>query len=817
MLDSLVQDIRFAFRSLRRAPAFTALVVLVLAVGIGANTALFSVVNAVMIRSLPYNEPEDLVLLQESPNGKGTMPVSYPDYKDWRERQRSFVSMGFAMRAKETWVREQGSERVETAMVCGEFFGTYGVQPAAGRMIRADDNLPGAPLVAVLDYEFWKTRFGGDAGAVGRSIRLDNRSFQVVGVAQPFAYFDRPGVYYPVEHAPAMSGTRIRANHSNNAVTGRLKRGVTLERARGDMTAIAKDLEREHPGSNRGVGAVVMPLSEWIAGGARKQVYLLFGAVALVLFIACFNVANLLTARAISREREIAIREALGAGGVRIARQLLVESVMLAVAGAAAGLAIARAARSALIFLVPDAMEAALAETDWRVFAFAALAALFTGLLFGAAPAMHAMRVRFHDAIRQGARAISPGGARHVRSALVVTQVALAVILLAGAGLLSRSLHNLVSEDLGFRTAQVLSVRAKVPTPGAQVWRNVQSYEQMLEEIRALPGVESAAGVNQIPLGFENSSANLLVEGQEEADAARMPSAGYRVASPEYFATLGIPLLRGRIYTKADGQIGDLPEDRMLDVLRAQSFNVVINDAMARKFWPGKDAIGKRFRFGPPSLRGPWCTVIGVVGNSRSRRIDESPDAEYYFSAFHFPIDNQHLLMRFTGDAGQLEAQVRRIVLKVQPAAVMEKAISIEQMIERSTSSRRATLGVIGAFAGVALLLSALGIYGVIAFSVGLRRREFGVRQALGATRGIVAGLVVGQAIRLSLAGVAAGLALAVALSRYVASMLYNVKAVDPLTYSLVAGALVLIAVLAALRPAAVATRADPAESLRAD
>ena len=811
----MYSDVLFAMRSLRRSLGFVLMVCAVLALGIGANTALFSVVNAVLLRPLPYDQAERLVEIAETPAGEGIMPVAYPNYLDWQERSKSYESIGIAAFFPETWKREGGAERIRAGYASGSFLATYRVSAVLGRTLEAADDRKEAPAVAVLAHDFWRSRMGGDPAWIGRNLTLGGQTYTVVGVLEPFAYHRKVDIWVPVLKGDFLYGLTSRWNHNNAWVTGRLRAEVSIEQARAELAAIAKSLEDEYPGSNKGNGVRMVSLHDWVVGGRRKPVLLLFGAVGLVLLIACVNVANLMTARTLARQQEIAVREAMGANPWRLARQMFAESLVLSTGGAALGLLVAYVAMPALRQLSPDPVASRLTAPDGWVFLFCAGVSVLTGMLFGVAPALQAARIRFYASMKDGARSSRSRGQQRLRSALVVVQVTLALVLLIGSGLLLRSLSLVLREDLGFRAEHLLTARVWLPDAGAAYFHAAEKYSEMLDRIRALPGVRSSATVSFLPLTGENSNADFQLEGREGSREKQGTAADYRVVTESYFETMGIPLRSGRLFRRSDGVMREVEPDKMLDAFRAASLAVVVNDAMARRYWPGQDALGKRFRFGPPSLQGPWCTIVGISGNSRSRGYETQPQPEFYLPVYQIPSNGSYLLVRTAGELGSLERALRQIAIEVEPEAIVMNVKGMEQVASASTGSRRTSLNLLVVFAGLALLLAAMGIYGVMAYSVGERRHEFGVRVALGATpRGLLQ-LVAMQGLRLTLVGIGAGVLSSFALSRFLAGMLYGVDGADPAAYCGGAVLLVLVALAATIWPARLASQADPASSLR--
>ncbi len=814
-----MQDFTYAIRVLRKSPGFALIAVLALALGIGANTAIFSVVNAVFLRPLPYDDSARLVELNEN-SGGGEMPVSYPNYLDWKKQAAAFEDMASNANFDATLTGGARPERIAVGYVSSGFFRILRVKPALGRDFGPDDDHAGATPAALLTHELWQTRYSGNAGVIGSTLNLDRRAYTIIGVLPRGFRYHRPAqAYVPISDALTRQVMNERGNHNNNWVIARLKPGVTLEHARAEMGTISSRLQHEHPDVNTAVRAEVFPLRQKIAGGSKTAVLMLLGAVGLVLLIACVNVANLLLARAAGRRKEMAIRAALGASRARVLRQLLAESILLAFAAAAAGLVLAQWSFSALVRLVPASIAAGGLTIDGRVLLFTAAVALMTGVLFGLAPAIDASRLDLSGAMRDGTRTSGSSGRGRMRDALVVAEVALALVLLVGAGLLVRTLNELMHVRLGFDTARILTIGVNLPDSNETTPVKASLFfEKLIERVQAMPGVESAAGVNLIPLGGANANIVLYRNDRPLPPRGELPSADNKVASPAYFRTMGIPLIRGRIYTATDGRITDFPRDRAMEWLIKAKFSVVINEEMARRNWPGEDPVGKTFRAGFPEWGGPDVTVVGVVGNTRDRGPDSTPWPAFYWSSYQFPFVGMSLTVRTHNENPMgLAAAIRRAASELDANALISDTVTMEQLVSDSVASRRLNMLMLGIFAGLALVLAAVGIYGVMAYSVNQRRREIGVRMAMGAASGDVLRLVVRKAAVLGGLGVALGSVAAFALTRFIAAMLYGVKAVDPLTFASVAALLFAVAILASYAPARRAAKLDPLEALRCE
>ncbi len=814
-----LRDLAGGVRSLRRTPGLTLAVVAVLAIGIGANVAMFTVLDAVFLRPLRLREPERLVQIQDSRGPGGTIPISYPNFLDWRREARSFESMDVSAVFDETLKTAEGAERLRVAYVSPGFHGTYGVTPVLGRALTAEDDRPGAPPALVLSHAYWQSRFGGRADALGRRMTFGDQVWTVAGVMEPFRWQRTADVFVPVAFAMQKWGLALRENRSNTGVIARLRAGVSVEAARAEMKLISSQLEKEYPGANAGFTAVVTPLQEFIGGGVRRQVLLMSGAVAMLLLVACGNVAGLLLARAAVRRREMAIRIALGAARLRLVRQLLTESLLLAMAGAAVGLAVARAGITWLRGIVPVAENLGGIGVDGRAAAFAILAAGSTAVLFGLAPALQFTRPNTIDAIKAGGHSARGGALRwRTHKFLVTGQVALAVVLTVGVGLLLRSLLEALTTSPGFQTEHV--VAATVVSGGsdaADIARSSWFVRDVTERLEARPGIAAAGAVDALPFGSPDSSAAFFRDDLPLPPPDRIPSALKANVTPGYFRVMGIPLLRGESFRPTAARMPSVKRDMpsMVAYLRSIKLEAVINETMARRYWPGEDPIGKTFRFGPPSLEGPQVKIIGLVSDSRQYGLDRAIEPQFYFSSDQFPLFDTRLVVRTAGDVPDLAAAIRKAVAECQPDAVVVSVDTMDRVVGRTLASRRLSVTVLTSFAGVALLLAALGLYATMSYLVAQRTQEIGVRMALGAARGDVHRMVVREGAVIAGAGVAVGLAAALAGSRVVAGMLYGVTATDAVTYVGSAVLLGLISLLATYLPARRASSVDPMVALR--
>jgi len=813
-----MQDLRYALRVLRNSAGFTLIAILALALGIGANTAIFSVVNAVFLRPLPYPEADRLVELHEGMGG-GTMPVSYPNYLDWRKQADAFEDMASSAIFDATLAAGSRNERVPVAYVSSGFFSILRSAPALGRDFAPADDRPGAAPTVILTHSVWQVRFGGNAGILGKTLSLDKRPYTVIGVLPAgFRFYRDADVYVPISDALTRQMMHMREDHVNNWVIARLKTGVTLAQATAQMGTIAARLQREHPDCDTGIGIRVVSLREQVAGESKGAIVLLLAAVAAVLLIACVNVANLLLARAAGRQKEMAIRAALGASRWRILRQLIAESLLLAAAAGVVGIILAQWSFAGLVRLVPASIAAGGLAIDERVLAFTLLVSVATGLLFGLAPAIDAARLNLSGAMRDGTRTSGTSSRGSLRDALVVAEVALALLLLVGTGLLLRTLDQLMRVRLGFQTASILTVRVDLPDSNEfSPVRSEAFFERLIERVRSMAGVESAGGGSNMALTGDVSNLVFYRDDRPMPERGHLPDADYKVVTPGYFATMGIPLVRGRVFTAADGRVTDFPRDRMMEWLGKNRFSVVINETMARRYWPGEDPLGKTFRAGFPEMKGPQVTIVGVVGDTHDRGADQDAPASFYWSSYHFPYVGLTLVARTRMNPLALASSVRKAAADLDPNALVSGVTTVEQLVSASVASRRLNMLMLAIFAGLALVLAAVGIYGVMAYSVNQRRREIGVRMAMGAASVDVLRLVIRKAVFLGGLGVLIGSAAALGLSRLIAGMLYGVEPADPLTFVSVAAILFAVAIASSFAPARRAARLDPLAALRCD
>ena len=808
-MDTLLRDIKYSFRRLQKSPGFTAITVLTLALGIGANTAIFSVVNTILLRPLPYRDPERLVTIDHfypSLNGMRA-PVSARGFRDYRDKTRSFEAVAVESGWGVNLTGAGDPERIPGVKVSGDWFRALSIAPALGRALQRDDDEPGHEHVVVISDGLWRRLYGGSAKVIGTMMLLNDENYRIVGVMPAgFRSFfsQRADIFAPL----ALTPQQLSAGYTNEYLnlTARLNRGISIERAAAEMKIFAENLKKENPNSFAPTWTLtVRSLDEVTTGRIRPVLLVLLGAVGFVLLIACANVANLLLARAAVRIKEIAIRSALGADRVALVRQLLTESVMLALTGGVLGLALAQWSVKSLVALNPNLPRASEVGIDGTVMAFTLGLSVATGLLFGLAPALQTSRTNLQETLKEGGRSGSADFAgRNVRRGLVIAEVALALTLLVGAGLLIKSVARLQSVDPGFEPRNLLAFNLSLP---AAKYRSdtvqIQFADQMLRRLNAIPGVKSAATTSVLPFNGGWSTSSFTIEGLQVPPGQNGPWGDIRIVSTGFFDTMRIPLLRGRVFTDQDGP-GAPPV-------------VVIDEEFVKKYFSNQEPIGKRITFGARrgSTDSTWITIVGVVRHAAHEGLDAERRIQYYF-----PYRQQGgrfitVAVRTAGNPTSIVPSVRQAVHSVDRDQPLSGIATMETLIEQSMGQRKLSMILLGVFSGIALLLASIGIYGVMSYAVTQRTRELGIRMALGAARGRVLSLVVGQGMVLALTGVALGLGGAFALTRFLGSQLYAVRPTDPATFALVTAALAGTALVATLVPALRATRVDPVVALR--
>jgi putative ABC transport system permease protein len=812
--DEMFQDLRFGLRMLRKNPGFTAIAVMTLSLGTGANTAIFSVVNGVLLKPLPYPEPERLVRVFQSITVLPKAPMSPADFRDYREQNTSFESLAGYFRQDLELALEDRAERLMGMRASSGYFRALGLQPMLGREFTREEEIPDDSAVVILSHGLWLRRFQGDPMIVGKTIRLSGKSFTVVGVV-PAGLQHVGGGYRPLPHGESvdiwwpmrLGPNRPRSAHIVNVI-GRLKHGVTRQQAEAEFDLIAARLAEQYPDTYRDRGearTLTQPLREEIVEGSRRMLLLLLAAVFLVLLIACVNVANLTLARAAAREREIAVRVALGAGGARIIRQLLIESLTLAAMGGLLGLLLAKLAINALVRLGPEQLpRLQMINLDGRILVFTILVSLLTGLLFGMAPPLQSLKINLNESLKEGGRAASGGKRqRQTRGALVVAEVALALALLLGTGLLMRSFLKLQQTDPGFNPEGVLTM--SVVLPGARYAYGepqISFLQRLVERVSALPGVRSAGVTSDLPwTGYQNRGGGFTIEGKTfPPDQA--PEAQYHFVSAAYMRTIGVPLLSGRWFD---------PRDR-----RGSNPVILINQAMARKYWPGEDAVGKRIGISDASRKDvDWTQVVGIIGDVKDYPNSAVAEPAYYFPITQEPYPEVALAIRADKNPLSLLEAVRREVRALDREMPISEVKTLETVAAAAVAGRRFILLLVSLFALTALALAGIGIYGVTSYLVAHRTHEIGIRIALGANSFDVLKLALRRGMALTFAGVGAGLALAFAATRLMANLLYGVGTTDPATYVAVPLLLIGVSFVACWIPARRATQVDPLVAIR--
>jgi putative ABC transport system permease protein len=820
-METLFQDVRYALRSLRNSPSFSVVALLALALGIGANAAMFAIVNAVVLRPLPYKDAGRLVYLREAFKRQPGMSFSYPEFQDYHAQNHVFESM--AAIQGEAFILTGGStpQHLSGRNVTSEFFGTLSVRPLLGRDFVASDDQPQASPTVVISYGLWQRQFGGDSHIVGRAVTLNDRDYTIIGVLpQGFTVRDQEyDVFVPLGLNAGEEWAHIRSEHNGIYCVARLKPGVSLTHAQVDLDTIAAPLEQRYPQTNKNVSVNVVFLKDRLVGGTRPVLLMLFGSVGFVLLIACANIANLLLVRASMRERELAIRSALGAARSRIIRQLLSESVLLALMGGALGIALALAGVKFVVRSAPDALPRVQEiHVDTAVLLFTLLISIVTGVLFGVLPALQASAKQFVGSLKEGVTTSAGLRKQRLRSALVVSEIALSLALLVGAGLLMRSFMRVLHVNPGFESHRVLAAEVALPEKKYPKPEQVEAfYDEVFRNLRSQPGVKTTSAIWPMPLSGNEWDTDYLLEGKPMPSAGELPSTRIYHASPDYFTVMQIPILEGRQFLESDN-------DSSLPV-------ALVSREFARRNFAGQDPMGRKFRMGGPDeltspdlKKFPWFTIVGIVGDVKHDSLESETPIEIYVpfaqhSGGH-TLNYRMLMVRSaTADPLSITSLLRSAVTHVDPDQPIADLQSMDQVVSDSLGSRRVSMSLLITFAGLALILAVIGIYGVMSYSVTQRTQEIGIRMALGADRKEVMLMIARQAFRLVAIGLAIGIVLAVGLSfglsRVLAGQLFGVKATDPVTFAAVAAVLALVALLASGVPAHRATRINPVQALR--
>jgi putative ABC transport system permease protein len=810
-MENLPQDIRYGIRTLAKNPGFAAVAVMTLALGIGANTAIFSVVESVLLRPLPYPQPESLVqiwntYLPQIPQ----IGLSPGDYADWREQNVSFSEMGGYVRITQGFnlTGEGEPQRVLTSYTTASLFPMLGARVVAGRWFVPEEDRAGAAPVVILGHRLWQSRFGGDPGVIGRSIMLDNQRYTVVGILPAgFQLLRWPDLWMPM----GQYGDDLTEHvHHGMSTVARLKPGVSLAQARDEVARLHQQETEKYPDSHKHFGVLVQKMQDPAAEKLRSTLLLLFGAVGLVLLIACVNIANLLLVRNAAREREVAVRTALGASPWRLIRQLLTESTLLSLLGGALGLLLAVVGLRTLMAFVPADLGI-LHETGVNIWVlgFTIVVCLATGLVCGLLPALRTLKTNLAGVLKQGSKGASASGHHRTHNLLVVSEIAMALVPLIGAGLLLRSFQRVLEVDPGFRVDHILTMEIEQPALSLaqlnQLSQDEQTklaqkqslqFEQIAAQIRGLPGVKEASGIDDLPLSNEfRQASRFVIDGQPAVAAGARPIAQFRTVSLSYFSTLAIPLRGGRFFTEDDWQ----------------QQNTVINETMARRFWPQGDALSKRINLCSLDPKPCWSTIIGIAGNVHQFGLDAEPTYDVYFTGGWTP----YVVIRTASDPVSIAAAVTEVVHRVDSNLPVTHVATMDGLLSDSVSPRRFSAVLIGIFAALALLLAAVGIYGVMSYTVSQRTQEIGVRMALGAQMGNVQRMILGQTLKLTLIGVGLGLAGAFGVARFLASLVFGVGTYDVATFLGVAALLIAVALAASYIPARRAMRVDPIVALR--
>jgi len=809
-MDILLRELRYSARSLIKSPGFTAVAVLVLALGIGANTAIFSVVNSVLLRPLPYSDPGQLVQLWEAKpaQGRNEISASYPNFADWRDQNHTFEQVV----AYADWtfnLTDTGGEpeRIRSVIVSPAFFSALGIKPIRGRVFLAGEDQTGKDLVAVISESLWQRRFESDPNIIGRSVNLDDKSFTVVGViargVQTPLLSDEIELWAPVSHGEAFTN---RQGHYLKVIA-RLNPGATPQQAQAEMNTIASRLEQQYPESNKGLGVRVVSLGDQIVGNSRASLLVMLAAVVFVLLIGSANVANMLLARAAVRQKEMAIRTALGAGRWQIVRQLLTESMLLSLLSGTLGLLVAIWGIDLLVTLSPvDLPRVKEVTIDLRVLGFTFAVSVLTGILFGLLPALQASRPNLNERLKAGGRNATSGTNRQrLRGTLVIAEIALSLVLLVGAGLLIRSFVRLQAVNPGFNPSNVLTMRIDLTGPKYKTSSQVIAFNnQLLERLKQLPGIESASTRSYVPIARDDSYANLRfnLEGRK-ADDADPPVAYYNAVSSDYFQTMMIPLLKGRGFSERD--------------VRGTPNVAIVNSTLAQRYIRGEDALGKRISLEDNPKEEDWITIVGVVGDTKPRELRSEPVAELYMPYNQQPEGGMSLMIRHSDRDAGIAAAVRNEVTALDKDQPVYSVRSLDSVLSESVAGPRFRTLVLAIFAAVALILASVGIYGVISYGVSQRTQEIGIRMALGARTPAVLKLVVKGGMTLVLIGVVIGIAGAFALTRLLTTLLFAVTPTDAMTFASVPLLLIMVSALACYIPARRATKVDPLVALRSE
>jgi putative ABC transport system permease protein len=807
-MEELFQDVRYGLRMLRKSPGFTAVALLTLALGIGANTSIFSVVYGVLLRPLPYQDSDRVIVLNETNPKVGVVSVSYPNFLDWRSSNHAFSRMTAVASVSYNLAGVNQPENISGEAVSPDFLSMLGVHPVLGRDFDPSEEKAGTAPVVLLSYQLWQSHLGGDRDVLGHTINLDGHGFSIIGVLPvDFRSIDKTDVIVPMGvWLTGNDEASERSDRGDLRLVGRLASGISFTEARAEMDAIAARLAVAYPLANAQGGALLRPIREVFVGDIQPAILVLFGAVMFVLLIACANVANLFLMRGASRTREIALRIALGATRARIVRQMLAESLVLAFFGGVLGVAASIAGIRGMAQLMPmDAQMGAAVNLNGAVLLFAAAAVVLSSLMFGLVPALQLTKPEMQSDLKEGGRSVSAGvGQNRLRGFLAVGEIAVALILLVGAGLMVKSLYRLMSVDPGFKTDRILTMEMDLRT--AQYSKKpaiLNFWEQVLDRVRVLPGVERAALGTHVPLTDSHGRSDITIEGMPLPKPGSFPHPDEHAVSPGYLKTLGVPLLRGREFSDTDTENAPLVG--------------MVNAMIAKQFFPNQDALGKRFMFGRPSADRPpkWITIVGVTTDTKLYGLANPARLEVYLPFRQSVSGDMDLVVKSAADPAALTSAIRYAVASIDKDQPIFAIATMQQLVKDSVSTRRVTLILLGIFSALALVLAAIGIYGVISYSVAQRTHEIGIRMALGADGGGVLRMILAQGAKIAGAGVIIGLVASLGLTRLMAQLLFSVSAADPLTFAAVAIVLVGVAMLACYIPARRALRVDPIIALR--
>jgi putative ABC transport system permease protein len=820
MASTLWQDIKYGARMLLKNPGVTIIVIIALALGIGANTAIFSVVNAVLLRPLPYYESDRLVFLNEKSPVLDEMSISYPNFIDWRNQNQTFEKMGVYNRASYNLTGAGEAERIVTGQVSADLFSVLRVNALHGRVFTNEEDKPGGTPVVVLSYPLWQRRFGGQTSILNQAITLNSKSYTVIGIMpESYLYPSRVEMWVPVGQLSDQPSWLQRGNHPGLYGVARLKPGVTFEQAEADMNNVGANLEKQYPDSNASTRPRLRWLMEIFVVDVRRTLWIIFAVVGAVLLIACANIANLLLARATARRKEMAIRTAVGASKWRIARQLLTENILVSMIGGGIGLLLAYGGVQLILYMSPTAIPRAREiGLDWRVLLFTIGVSFLTGVLFGLIPAIQAGKVDVNETLKETGRSAS--GRHWLRSSLVVGEVATTLVVLIFAGLMIRSFYKLQQVNPGFSHERLTSFSISLPQKKyASEEVRASFYTRLMENIRALPGVESAAAASGLPLGNNGWQTSFVIDGQPLPPRDQTPLMEACLVTPDYFKAMNIPVLRGRVFNDRDDRSHlagrDLSKMNENERTVAGLTSIVIDEEFARRHWPNEDPVGKRVRLGQEA-DAPRLEVLGVVGRVKMESLNQNSDrVQGYFPFNQIPQGGMTVIIKGASDPNLLISSARNAVKELDPDQPIYNPRTMGEIRAESVQGEKLTLTVLSLFAGIALVLAIVGIYGVMSYSVTQRTHEIGIRMAIGARPRDVFKMVLGHGMKLALIGVGLGLVLAFGVTRFMVTMLFGVEPTDATTFGAITAVLIGVALLACYLPGRRATKVEPTISLR--